>query len=61
MGYNIDMRKTPKIQKIQVEQFCTCCNAQKEGCKLCKGTGKVINYHYIISDGKIAIDGDTLK
>lgn len=61
MGYSISMKKKPSIKKIQVELLCTCCNGQEKDCKICKGTGKKIDYHYIISDGQIAIDGDTLK
>ena len=34
---------------------------KKTKCKRCDGKGYYIDKHYIFSDGKIAIDGDTLK
>jgi hypothetical protein len=53
------MRKKILIKKNVV--YITCgCDCDKS-CKLCKGVGKRKDFHYIISDGKIAIDGDTLK
>ncbi len=61
MGYNINMKKRVEIKKVEVELLCNFCNGQDTSCKVCKGTGRKTDYHYIISDGKIAIDGDTLK
>lgn len=52
------MKRKLEIIKKDVSVKCFCCDGK--GCKKCtKGTYK--ENHYIISDGKNAIDCDTLK
>ena len=60
--------KKPQITKITTKLPCYCCTEglhgkarPRKGCKACGGTGKYDEYHYIISDGKNAVDCDTLK
>jgi len=60
------MKKLKVIKKI-TKSSCYCCSniggkpiPQKE-CKVCNGTGKYSESHYIFIYGKYAIDADTLK
>lgn len=57
-----------EITKKIVKTPCYMCNESlrgqkkpRKGCKECNGTGQYKEYHYIISDGKNAVDADTLK
>ncbi len=56
------MKKKPEYEKIRVEMICNFCEKGVK-CKICGGTGKKVDYHYIFVDPnkRIAIDGDTLK
>ena len=55
------------IKKIR-NQNCGCCNPKAKGnfklrnsCIRCNGTGKIEDYHYIMTVGKYAYDMDTIK
>jgi hypothetical protein len=59
--------KVTRIKKT-IKTPCYCCSpvgfgkpVKRSKCKVCKGTGKYIDHHYIIIHGKYAIDKDTLE
>lgn len=55
-----------RIKKI-IKTPCYCCSpiggkpTKKSKCKVCGGTGKYTDHHYIIIEGKYAYDKDTLE
>jgi len=56
-----DNENNYKIERVWKEIICNCCTGDKS-CKLCGGTGRRVEYHYIFVDKNgNAIDGDTLK
>jgi hypothetical protein len=64
------MKKKVLIKDLSVSSPCWGCSAtgQKDmgaglfcQCPLCHGTGRYIEKHFIIGDGKIAFDCDSLK
>jgi DnaJ-class molecular chaperone len=54
------MPKLEIIRKVDT-QVCWACDGAGKGCKVCKGTGKWKETHYIHIVGNLAIDGDTIK
>lgn len=61
------MIKVKVIKKIR-NQLCGCCNPKAQGnsqlrknCIRCDGTGKIKDYHYIMTVGKYAYDMDSVK
>lgn len=52
------MDRKPFCRKKIIKSTCSYCKGK--GCKSCN-KGIVEDYYYIISDGKVAFDADTLK
>ena len=61
------MPKVTVIKKVR-NQSCGRCNItltlpaeKRKGCCRCESTGKIKDYHYIMTVGKFAYDMDTIK